>query len=201
MIVAAEYVRTHYVKKSASDDPSITEILRAVHGEIESIIKQPVEARATAWYFEGRGRHRISVPYTLNVSLTSVQYQPSAGEAWEAVDDVTLTADGYLEAAEPLTKGARYRANLTVGLPSVVAPALLSTSFTANHEYGALLQVLCEMTAVRLGETTHSPFGENRLGLQQIATGGVGTTQTTTLRNLMPSWVEKLRPYRTRMTY
>jgi hypothetical protein len=201
MIVTPEYLRTHYTSHAATADASIGEMIRAVHGEVEALIQQPLEERSVVWYFEGRKHVRRVLPYTLNVTLTSVEEQASTGAAWTEVDDVTLTPDGYLELATGFAEGRRYRANLTVGLPAAEEPATLSASFTTDYRYGDLLAVVCEMVAVKLTESRHTTAGENRLGVQSITISQNGVARTTTMRNLRSEWDAKLRRFRQRLTF
>lgn len=201
MIVTAEYLRTHYTSHAASMDTSIGEVLKAVHGEVELLIQQPLEARSVVWYFDGRSHVRRVLPYTLNVSLTSVEEQATAGAAWTEVDDVTLTDDGYLELATGFVAGRRYRANLTVGLPAVTGAEKVSAAFATDYRYGDLLAVVCEMAAVKLTETKNTTTGENRLGVQAITISQNGVARTTTMRNMRAEWDAKLRRYRQRLTF
>lgn len=170
-----------------SQDARLGVLIAQAEAIMKSICKQPLASEAVAYEFTGDGLQTRILPYTVPVSLSSLQYKASPTDAaWTtATGAIVVKTEGinqiYLE--NGLTAGYLWRMNATVGYDGA--------TFAVPRD----LEATCEEITIELFKSTDFSGRENRFGIDTLSTTEGGMVQTTKYRDLMDSFRGKLSPY------
>lgn len=180
-------IKTNYLNISGSTYDSI---LTALIAQAESIMKsmcyQPLSVETgMILEFTGNGSTEHLLSYTVPVSLTSLEYKEKPSDAsWTSVTGaVAYKADDvqrlYLEEGFVYPF---YRATADIGY-STVPDDLVN---------------ICSEMVVELFKATDYTDSDNRFGLASLATNEGGMSATTTYRDMMARYKDKLKKYKRR---
>lgn len=170
-----------------SQDARLGVLIAQAEAIMKSICKQPLASEAVAYEFTGDGLQTRILPYTVPVSLSSLQYKASPTDAaWTtATGAIVVKTEGinqlYLE--DGLTSGYLWRMNAAVGYDGA--------TFAIPKD----LEATCEEITIELFKSTDFSGRENRFGIDTLSTTEGGMVQTTKYRDLMDSFRGKLSPY------
>lgn len=184
-LVTVQEIKTSYLNVGdSSSDTRILTLIGQAGSIIKGICKQPIEQETIALDFVGNKTQTHLLPYTIPVTLTSLQYKENVDDAaWTtATGAIVVKADGVYQVY--YDEGLNYvlwRANLTVGYTDATAPADLKS--------------VCSEMVVELFKNTDYSGRENRLGLQSVASSEGGTTTTTIYKDLTSRFRQRLAPY------
>ncbi len=90
-IVSRAILKSDWLNIPVSDtthDAMLDRIIEMVADEIEGICNQPIAQRSVTYYFRGNNRQVVSLPYSTDVTLTSVAYRNSPEDAWTTASNV-----------------------------------------------------------------------------------------------------------------
>jgi hypothetical protein len=184
-LVTVSEIKTSYLNiGDSTQDTRILWFILQAGLIIKGICKQPIETETVALDFVGNRMQTYLLPYTVPVTLTSLQYKEHVDDAtWTtATGAIVVKADGVYQVyyAEGLNY-VLWRANLTVGYTDANTPADIKS--------------VCSEMVVELFKNTDYSGRENRIGLQSVASSEGGTTVTTVYRDLTNRFRARLAPY------
>lgn len=183
-ITTAAALRTNYLSiPDSSQDAILTALIGQAQKMMEGICMQPLEQTAIEETFEGTGGYYYTLPYTVPVTITSLQSRALPSDVWTTVSGaVVYKSDKLQRLYYGDSLNARFwRANLSVGYPTASMPADLVN--------------ICSEIAMELFANTDFGGGENRFGLAELSETQGGIVQTTVYKDLIQRHRAKLRPY------
>lgn len=169
-----------------SQDTRLAFLIGSAGALIKGICKQPIDAEAISLEFIGTGKQTHLLPYTVPVTLNSLQYKETVdAPTWTTVSGaIIVKAEGvYQLYYENGLSALLWRANITVGYDGSTYPVPSDVK-----------EVCSEMT-VEMFKMTDYGGRESRFGVNSIANAEGGTTQTTQYKDLTARFRQRLSPY------
>lgn len=169
-----------------SQDTRLLSLIGAAARIIKGICKQPIDAESIQIDFVGTGNQTHMLPYTVPVTLTSLQYKETVDAAtWQtATGAIIFKADGITHLYyEPGLNAVLWRINVTIGYDGT------------THVVPDDIKEVCAEMVIEMFKMTDYGGRESRFGVNSIANSEGGTTQTTQYRDLTARFRNRLAPY------
>ena len=180
MIVTLDEIKTVWLNTTSTEhDTQLNILIAQASSMVKDLCRQPIEQESITLYFNGDNATKKDLPYTSDITVTSLAYKVSETET----SYTTISSSDYFLERSTLYlpdtfKEARYRLVLEVGyatIPSAIVSA-------------------CSELVVWLYSRTNLN-GSSTIGLLQDAQTSGGMTQTKVYKDLVKDLESRLAPY------